>query len=310
MDPSWEVFEATTTTKDTSQQHRRNSSSSDPSTSHLPLHVKQALAANKKYVDDGIDEHSVTPMVAFEVFAGKQFTTVGGTVSTDLSDSVSKNKNIAIENEKRRIRNSIESPLERYHRLKFEVDALAEDVRAMNDTSENKDSAATMPNAPWQEMSQGLFAMQSQLSTIADTKSMKAIGLSVPNATSIHSVLSSRLLSEVERMRKSTGQKDGNDTVADTNVDLTDAATLMDGSTSRTTYEVHLDTGKYSSEGAAREWSTVVDISIHPPSFKPVSLLSPRSPLSKTPKQVFFNPINIFDIFYHSVLLLSIYFFV
>ena len=46
--------------------------------------------------------------------------------------------------------------------------------------------------------------------------------------------------------------------------------------------------GKYSSEGAAREWSTVVDISIKPPSFKPVSLSSPRSPLSKTPKQVIF----------------------
>ena len=29
--------------------------------------------------------------------------------------------------------------------------------------------------------------------------------------------------------------------------------------------------GKYLSEGAAREWSTVVDISIPPPSFKPVS---------------------------------------
>ena len=28
-----------------------------------------------------------------------------------------------------------------------------------------------------------------------------------------------------------------------------------------------------------------------------------RSPLSKTPKQVFFNPINIFDIFYHTLLL-------
>ena len=55
--------------------------------------------------------------------------------------------------------------------------------------------------------------------------------------------------------------------------------------------------GKYSSEGAAREWSTVVDISIPPPSFKPVSLYLSRSPLSKTPKQVFFNPINIFDSF-------------
>jgi len=46
--------------------------------------------------------------------------------------------------------------------------------------------------------------------------------------------------------------------------------------------------GKYSSERAAREWSTVVDISIHPPSFKLVSLSSPRSPLSKTPKHVIF----------------------
>ena len=56
--------------------------------------------------------------------------------------------------------------------------------------------------------------------------------------------------------------------------------------------------GEYLSEGAAREWSTVVDISVPPPSFKPVSLYLSRSPLSKIPKQVFFNPINIFDIFY------------
>ena len=59
--------------------------------------------------------------------------------------------------------------------------------------------------------------------------------------------------------------------------------------------------GKYLSEGAAREWSTVVDISISPPSFKPVSLYLSRSPLSKTPTQVFFNPINIFDSFTHSI---------
>ena len=58
-----------------------------------------------------------------------------------------------------------------------------------------------------------------------------------------------------------------------------------------------IDAGKYSSERAAREWSTVVDISITPPSFKPVSLSLSRSPLSKTPKQVFFfNVINILSL--------------
>ena len=42
------------------------------------------------------------------------------------------------------------------------------------------------------------------------------------------------------------------------------------------------------SEGAAREWSTVVDISMTPPSFKLVPLSLSRSPISKTPKQVIF----------------------
>ena len=46
--------------------------------------------------------------------------------------------------------------------------------------------------------------------------------------------------------------------------------------------------GKYLSEGAAREWSTVVDISIKPPSFKLVTLPSPRFLPSKTPKHVIF----------------------
>ena len=46
--------------------------------------------------------------------------------------------------------------------------------------------------------------------------------------------------------------------------------------------------GKYLSEGAAREWSTVVDISIKPPSFQHVPLPPPRSPLSKTLKHVIF----------------------
>ena len=44
--------------------------------------------------------------------------------------------------------------------------------------------------------------------------------------------------------------------------------------------------------------STVVDISIPPPSFKPVSLSSPRSPLSKnTQTSLFFNVINIWSTF-------------
>ena len=62
--------------------------------------------------------------------------------------------------------------------------------------------------------------------------------------------------------------------------------------------------GKYSNEGAAREWSTVVDISIPPPSYRHVSLSLSQSPLSKTPKQVFFNPINIFVTFTHSITVL------
>ena len=48
--------------------------------------------------------------------------------------------------------------------------------------------------------------------------------------------------------------------------------------------------GKYSKrrERASRNGSTVVDIFIPPPSFKPVSLSLSRSRYSKTPKQVFF----------------------
>ena len=44
---------------------------------------------------------------------------------------------------------------------------------------------------------------------------------------------------------------------------------------------------------------TVVDISIPSSSFKPFSLSLSQSPLSKTPKQVFFNPY--FDFFTHSI---------
>ena len=86
-----------------------------------------------------------------------------------------------------------------------------------------------------------------------------------------HSTMSNRLttlLSEMKSMKeKETEYNILKKTMNNTNIELT---------------------GKYSSEGAAREWSTVVDISIPPPSFKLVSLSSPRSPLSKTPKHVIF----------------------
>ena len=40
------------------------------------------------------------------------------------------------------------------------------------------------------------------------------------------------------------------------------------------------------------------------PSFKPVSLSLSRSPLSKTPKQVFFNPIHILTLLPHFSLII------
>ena len=47
----------------------------------------------------------------------------------------------------------------------------------------------------------------------------------------------------------------------------------------QTVYSARDYTGEYLSEGAAREWSTVVKIFIPPPSFKPVLLSFSRSPL-------------------------------
>ena len=50
------------------------------------------------------------------------------------------------------------------------------------------------------------------------------------------------------------------------------------------------------------EWSTVVDIFIPPPSFKPVSLPLSRSPLYlKHPNKSFFNAINIFEHLLHTL---------
>ena len=64
--------------------------------------------------------------------------------------------------------------------------------------------------------------------------------------------------------------------------------------------------GEYLSEGAAREWSTVVKICIPPPSFKPVSFSLSRSPLFKTHKQVFFHPIHILTLLPHFSLIIII----
>ena len=60
-----------------------------------------------------------------------------------------------------------------------------------------------------------------------------------------------------------------------------------------------------------REWSTVVKISIPSPSFKLVSLSSPRSPLSKTPKHVIFLTLSTFCHFYYTTitLFIKLYFF-
>ena len=57
--------------------------------------------------------------------------------------------------------------------------------------------------------------------------------------------------------------------------------------------------------------STVVDISMTPPSFKPVSVVLSRFSQSKTPKQVIFNPIKYLDSFNHTLFTLFyiIYFF-
>ena len=188
----WKVFEATTTGVGESKGniHRRVSSDA--------LRVKQAKAAGLKFVEDGIDESAVAPVVAFEIFAGKQFTTTGDQTSTNLSDSVAKQQ---ASTERSRVRR-LESPLERYHRLKTEVDELAHDVSTM--TTEETATTTTAAAAPWNEMASGLQAMQQQLSQIAETSVMKSAGLSLPNQASIHSVLSSRLVSEVEHLQQSS----------------------------------------------------------------------------------------------------------
>ena len=257
----YEVFEATTPgiveSKGSSHhpRHHPRMSSDASMTSNAPLHVKQARAARAKYADDSVDSQQIPPMVAFEVFAGKHFTTVGDTTSTDLSDSVHKSDahTMAKEAARRRVRNSVESPIERYHRLKYEVDALAEDVRAMNETDgattnegvgssgSNISDTSTVITAPWKEMARGLSAMQQQLSDIADTRSMKSAGLSMPSEASMHKVLSSRLLSEVERMASGGTNVENDSPAASAATGVPTVSGSDSGGSTTTTYEVLLD---------------------------------------------------------------------
>ena len=66
-------------------------------------------------------------------------------------------------------------------------------------------------------------------------------------------------------------------------------------------------TGRYSKRRSEhREWSTVVKIFIPSPSFKPVSVSLSRFSQSKTPKQVFFNPIHILTLLPHFSLIIII----
>ena len=70
---------------------------------------------------------------------------------------------------------------------------------------------------------------------------------------------------------------------------LTNALLANHRDTSKRDLAIRRYAGKYSKRKSEhREWSTVVDISTKPPSFKLVPLSLPRSPQSKTPKQVFF----------------------
>ena len=68
--------------------------------------------------------------------------------------------------------------------------------------------------------------------------------------------------------------------------------------------EIKSEGASIAKERASRNGSTVVDVSMTLPSFNPVSVSLSRFSQSKTPKQVFFNPMNIFDTFTTLFLLL------
>lgn len=211
----WAVFEATTEVPSSSSLAVRQGKAAG-----TPLRLKQAKAAQAKNTGDSISEKDVSPAAAFEVFAGRQY---WSTPRDDLSDSVAVDR--AREwaaAERRRLRN-VETPLERYHRLKAEVSELAADVKVMcsdstaaGNDSEAKDTAnartndATFPSAPWGEMSAGLELLGQQLSEIARVPGLNS-SVNLPGdlgRISEQSLLSQQLLANVAKLQAQAANKD------------------------------------------------------------------------------------------------------
>jgi hypothetical protein len=262
----WLVFEATTkgVSETKGNIHHRISSDASIASTNAPLREKQARAARSKFKNDGIEEKQILPTIAFEVFAGKSFTSHGDTSSTDLSDSVAKFKRKVIPS---RGKKNHESPLERYHRLKAEVEELAQDVQTMeeeeekqlkesasgsgsgsvqggnSDGVESRESGNVVRMAPWSEMATGLLDMKSQLNAIAETSIMKQAGLSLPSNYKVQSVLTSKLLSEVEQMKAENNQRSPSTTSTSTTntATATASSSLSENENGGASYEIYLN---------------------------------------------------------------------
>ena len=83
--------------------------------------VSAILSSGKKVKDKGIVTRAMRPEKAFEVFCGKRFVGIDENLSDDISGRNSRRERAA--NERR-----VETPHERFHRLRQEVDLLASDL--------------------------------------------------------------------------------------------------------------------------------------------------------------------------------------
>ena len=205
-------------------------------------------------VGDGLDEADMDPVLAFEVFAGRQY--VSG---KDLSDSIAK----ANARPARGMR-PLEAPLDRYRRLKAEVAELAADVAAMSDmenrrsspTPENvpagsASSESTVPSAPWHGIRSGLQSLEEQLAQIAKTKAMREAGLSLADERSAQAVLSRHLLDSVQKMGGSAAA-DSESGVAGKDVTDGGKSDTSDAGSRGGTYEIYLDASAQNSVSLAR----------------------------------------------------------